>query len=291
MAAARARGTVGGRRAGCASSSLLARRTCARRSACRPAALPGRARTLPDGARPRTHRAARPRDRPARDLRARARRRPHAAARVVASPGAATHTSHAPFTGGPIAAVPLSTPDDVARAADPRALGAAAVGRPPAARAHRGALPLHDLVLERQSDVLDLIQLETGKARVSAFEEVCDIAHVARHYALGPAATSRRVGCPGIMPGLTRARVLRHPVGVVGIIAPWNFPLTLTLGDVLPALVAGNAVILRPGPADGAHVAVGRRAARGGRAARRGAAGRRRGRRRSVRRSSSTWTT
>ena len=38
-------------------------------------------------------------------------------ARVVAQPGAATHTSHAPFTGGPIAAVPLSTPDDVARAA------------------------------------------------------------------------------------------------------------------------------------------------------------------------------
>ena len=42
--------------------------------------------------------------------------------------------------------------------------------------------------------------------------------------------------------------MLRHPVGVVGIIAPWNFPLTLTLGDVLPALVAGNAVILRPDP-------------------------------------------
>jgi succinate-semialdehyde dehydrogenase/glutarate-semialdehyde dehydrogenase len=107
---------------------------------------------------------------------------------------------------------------------------------------------VHDLVLERQSDVLDLIQLESGKARVSAFEEVCDIANVSRHYALRAARYLAPRRAPGIIPGLTTVRVLRHPVGVVGIVAPWNFPLTLTLGDVLPALVAGNAVILRPDP-------------------------------------------
>jgi succinate-semialdehyde dehydrogenase/glutarate-semialdehyde dehydrogenase len=168
--------------------------------------------------------------------------------RVVCSPGAATHTSYAPFTGGPIAAVPLSTPEDVARAAT----HARAAQRLWAARPLRERTAVlsrvHDLVLERQSDVLDLIQLETGKARVSAFEEVCDIALVARHYAAraGRYLAPRRV--PGLIPGLTSTRVLRHPVGVVGIIAPWNFPLTLTLGDVLPALVAGNAVILRPDP-------------------------------------------
>ncbi|MDM7831955.1 succinic semialdehyde dehydrogenase [Cellulomonas edaphi] len=169
-------------------------------------------------------------------------------ARVVASPGAATHTSLAPFTGAPIAAIPLSTPDDVARAAR----AARAAQRLWAARPLRERTAvlsrLHDLMLERQSDVLDLIQLENGKARVSAFEEICDIALVARHYAararryLAP----RRVG--GLVPALTSVQVLRHPVGVVGIIAPWNFPLTLTIGDVLPALVAGNAVILRPDP-------------------------------------------
>ncbi|GIG19426.1 succinic semialdehyde dehydrogenase [Cellulomonas chitinilytica] len=168
--------------------------------------------------------------------------------RVVASPGAATHTSHAPFTGGPIAAVPLSTPDDVARAAR----RARAAQRLWAARPLRDRIAVlsrvHDLVLERQGEVLDLIQLEAGKARVSAFEEVCDIAIVARHYAAraGRYLAPRRV--PGLIPGLTTTKVLRHPVGVVGIVAPWNFPLTLTLGDVLPALVAGNAVLLRPDP-------------------------------------------
>ena len=169
-------------------------------------------------------------------------------ARVVASPGAATHTSLAPFTGAPIAAVPLSTPDDVARAA--RAARAAQklwAARPVRERA-AVLSRFHDLVLERQSDALDLIQLENGKARVSAFEEICDVALVARHYAAraGRYLAPRRA--PGIVPVLTSVRVLRHPVGVVGIVAPWNFPLTLTIGDALPALVAGNAVILRPDP-------------------------------------------
>lgn len=168
--------------------------------------------------------------------------------RVAASPGAATHTSYAPYTGAPIAAVPLSTPDDVARAAR----AARAAGRLWAARPLRERTAVlsavHDLVLSRQSDVLDLIQLETGKARVAAFEEVADIAIIARHLALRAGRYLRPRRVSGLVPGLTSTRVLRHPVGVVGIIAPWNFPLTLTLGDVLPALVAGNAVILRPDP-------------------------------------------
>lgn len=169
-------------------------------------------------------------------------------ARVVAGPGAATHTPHAPFTGGPIAAVPLSTPDDVARAAR-AARAAQRLWAATPLRTRTAVLSrVHDLVLERQSDVLDLIQLETGKARVAAFEEVCDIALVARHYAARAGRYLRTRRVPGLVPGLTSVRVLRHPVGVVGIVAPWNFPLTLTLGDVLPALVAGNAVILRPDP-------------------------------------------
>jgi succinate-semialdehyde dehydrogenase/glutarate-semialdehyde dehydrogenase len=169
-------------------------------------------------------------------------------ARVVTSPGHATRTSHAPFTGGPIAAVPLSTPDDVERAVLlARRAQHQWAATPLRARA-AVLLRLHDLVLEHQSDVLDLIQLENGKARAAAFEEVVDIAMVARHYAFRARAylAQRRSG--GVLPGLTSTRVLRHPLGVVGIVAPWNFPLTLSLGDALPALVAGNAVVLRPDP-------------------------------------------
>jgi len=168
--------------------------------------------------------------------------------RIVVSPGHATRTSYAPFTGAPIAAVPTSTPDDVARAV--RA-GRAAQRRWADTPVRERAAVLgrvHDLLLERQSDVLDLVQLETGKSRAHAFEELVDVANVARHYAVRARAylAPRRV--PGLVPGLTSVRVLRHPIGVVGIVAPWNVPLTMALGDALPALVAGDAVVLRPDP-------------------------------------------
>ena len=38
----------------------------------------------------------------------------------------------------------------------------------------------------------------------------------------------------------------RVPHGVVGVISPWNYPLTFALSDLLPAVVAGNAVVLKP---------------------------------------------
>ncbi|MFL6099857.1 MAG: succinic semialdehyde dehydrogenase [Actinomycetales bacterium] len=168
------------------------------------------------------------------------------AARVVAAPDAPTHTAMAPFTGAPVAVLPLSSRADVetavrrARAAQP---DWAAV---PLADKARIMLRFHDLVLDRQSELLDLIQIECGKARFHAFEEVADVALVARHYARRTAGYLRPHRRGGLFPLLTQARELRHPKGVVGIVAPWNYPLTLAISDALPALMAGNAVVLRP---------------------------------------------
>jgi len=58
----------------------------------------------------------------------------------------------------------------------------------------------------------------------------------------GVLADERRAG---VAPGMTTATVT-YPVGVVGVISPWNYPLTLSMADALPALVAGNAVVLKP---------------------------------------------
>jgi acyl-CoA reductase-like NAD-dependent aldehyde dehydrogenase len=49
-----------------------------------------------------------------------------------------------------------------------------------------------------------------------------------------------------VVPGLTRVEVNRVPKGVVGIISPWNYPFTLAMCDGLPALLAGNAVVIKP---------------------------------------------
>lgn len=103
-----------------------------------------------------------------------------------------------------------------------------------------------DLVEANQDRLLDIIQLENGKSRASAAEEVADIvlwsSYIARH---GPSALRdrRRRGAFSI---LTRTTERPVPKGVVGLITPWNFPFMLPVADALPALLAGNAVVVKP---------------------------------------------
>ncbi|GAA3746148.1 succinic semialdehyde dehydrogenase [Micromonospora maritima] len=158
-------------------------------------------------------------------------------------------TPTSPLTGRPTVAVPSSGPADVAAAfADAAGAQRAWAVRPTARRADV-LLRLHDLVLDRQAEGLDLIQLESGKARRHAVEEILDVAINARHYARRAARLLRPRRRSGALPMLTRTRELRYPVGVVGIVSPWNYPLSLAAAEVLPALMAGNAVVHRPDPA------------------------------------------
>ena len=107
-------------------------------------------------------------------------------------------------------------------------------------------LRFHDLLLDRQEEILDLLQLETGKARKHAFEEVADAAIVARHYAFAGEELLEPKRRRGALPGITTAWEYRHAKGVVGLIAPWNYPLSLSVSDAIPALLAGNAVVVKP---------------------------------------------
>src|SRR5690606_39569599 len=100
--------------------------------------------------------------------------------------------------------------------------------------------------LPRRPDCPGLARLEPAQPRRSAFEAVADAAILPRHYAQrGPRYLADR-RAPGMLPVLTGTRVHRRPVGVVGVIAPWNYPLTLAFAEAVPALVAGNAVVLKP---------------------------------------------
>ncbi|MFE1234284.1 succinic semialdehyde dehydrogenase [Streptomyces sp. NPDC058745] len=160
--------------------------------------------------------------------------------------GSGRTANHTPFTGERLAELPESTPEDVAEAfARARTAQTAWAATPVKARA-AVLLRFHDLVLERQAEVLDLIQLETGKARLHAHEEVQAVAVAARHYGRKAPAYLRPKHHTGVVPTLTKVTELRQPRGVVGQIAPWNYPLELSVGDALPAFVAGNAVVMKP---------------------------------------------
>ena len=102
------------------------------------------------------------------------------------------------------------------------------------------------MVLRRQVEILDTIQRETLKNRLSAFEEVVDAAQVAHFYGRRAPRFLAPRRHRGAIPVLTKTVEHHRPVGVVGVITPWNYPFTLPVSDVVPALLAGNGVVLVP---------------------------------------------
>lgn len=170
------------------------------------------------------------------------------ARRVVAGPRPPQHTTHTPMTGAPLATLPHSTTADVAVAVDAARAAQRSWARTPMELRERIFLRYHDIVLDRQVQLLDIIQLESGKTRRQAFEEVADVALVARHYARTAASTLRPRRRGGLFPVLTQTVEHHHPRGVVGIVSPWNYPLSLAITDAIPAIMAGNTVVLRPDP-------------------------------------------
>ncbi|WP_129307333.1 succinic semialdehyde dehydrogenase [Streptomyces sp. L2] len=160
--------------------------------------------------------------------------------------GSGRTASHTPFTGEKLADLPESTPEDVQRAFEAARAAQSVWAKTPVRQRAAVLLRFHDLLLERQAEVLDLVQLETGKARLHAHEEVQAVAVAARHYGRRAAAYLRPKRHTGAIPTLTKVTELRHPRGVVGQIAPWNYPLELSVGDALPAFVSGNAVVMKP---------------------------------------------
>ncbi|WP_411120863.1 succinic semialdehyde dehydrogenase [Streptomyces sp. x-19] len=165
--------------------------------------------------------------------------------RCVVAGGGRT-ANHTPFTGEKLADLPESNPEDVATAFERARAAQERWAKVPVRQRAAVLLRFHDLVLRRQAEVLDLIQLETGKARLHAHEEVQAVAVAARHYGRKAPAYLRPKGHTGVVPTLTKVTELRQPRGVVGQIAPWNYPFELTVGDALPAFVAGNAVVMKP---------------------------------------------
>lgn len=150
------------------------------------------------------------------------------------------YQAHAPFTGEELFRFPVATAHDVERAVEYARVG---VGQ-----GNRAAilLRLHDLVQDNEELILDLIQAENGKSRAHAYDELMDLYNCARFYAVNIRKAFGTERHPGALPVLTKTRTQHYPLGVVGLISPWNYPLSLGVGDVLAALSAGNAVVHKP---------------------------------------------
>jgi succinate-semialdehyde dehydrogenase/glutarate-semialdehyde dehydrogenase len=150
------------------------------------------------------------------------------------------------FTGKPMTTIPVGTAADVevafakARAAQKDWASRPVADRIAVARRYR------DLVIKNREFLMDMLQAEAGKARWAAQEEMIDLIANANYYVRAAAGLLKTHSVQGLLPVVGRATVGYQPKGVVGVISPWNYPMTLTASDSVPALIAGNAVVLKP---------------------------------------------
>jgi acyl-CoA reductase-like NAD-dependent aldehyde dehydrogenase len=154
-----------------------------------------------------------------------------------------------PATGEIVRTVPIVRPEDVAGVvARAREVQPAweALGFEGRAKVLRRA---QKWLLDNSDRVIDTIVSETGKTYEDA--QLAEISYCASAFGFWAkkapeylADEKVRSSSPFVM---GRKLVIRYePVGVVGIIGPWNYPLSNSFGDAIPALAAGNAVVLKP---------------------------------------------
>ena len=152
-----------------------------------------------------------------------------------------------PFTEDVLHQVAAGGPADVDRAV------AAARAALPAWRATGGAergrflQAIADGVRARQQELARLSSLNNGKPLAEALVDMQDVVAAFSYYAGLAADLDRRQNSRVAVPGPGYRAALRlEPVGVAGLIVPWNFPLVTTSWKVAPALAAGCTVVLKP---------------------------------------------
>ncbi|GAA4709017.1 succinic semialdehyde dehydrogenase [Nocardioides conyzicola] len=166
-------------------------------------------------------------------------------ARVPSSDGGSWKLTEV-YTGELLVELPQSTPADIERAFATARAAQVEWARRPLKKRLEVFKRAHTLFLDNAQITTDLIQAESGKNRRMAIEETCDPPMVMSHYIKRAPKVLAPVKRGGPVPFLTTSTEIRHPKGVVGIIAPWNFPFATGISDSISALMAGNAIVLKP---------------------------------------------
>ncbi len=153
---------------------------------------------------------------------------------------------HVPFSGDRLVYLPVCDADDVVAAVSSARQAQKTWARQPLPKRVQTLVRFAHLAWNRRDVLFDLMQLECGKTRRDGLEEIADVVLTILHYARKAPGILAPKHLRGSIPFLSPTRVERPPIGVVGVISPWNYPLTLAISDAVPALLAGNTVLLKP---------------------------------------------
>lgn len=158
-----------------------------------------------------------------------------------------TIKSWAPATGELLGEVRVSTREDVFAAVARARKAQAAWGVLPVEERCERLLRLRDALVERADEIVDVVSRECGKPRHDCLShEVMVTADLLTYYCKNAARILAGHDIGLHLLKHKKSSIHYAPRGVIGVISPWNFPFVIPMGDVVAALVAGNAVVLKP---------------------------------------------
>jgi len=152
-----------------------------------------------------------------------------------------------PATGVKLADVAVASTEDVRHAVDQARAAQIRAAQKSFAERAEVLYRYRDLLIDHQEKIADLLTGETGKPRGEVYGN--ELFYLYDAIGFWAKNAPRYLKPENIRPHLFKSKKvvsIYAPIGVVGIIGPWNFPLVLTIGDAIPALMAGNAVIVKP---------------------------------------------
>ena len=109
---------------------------------------------------------------------------------------------------------------------------------------HDALLKIGTEILARKAELGDLLAREEGKTLPEAIGEVGRAGQIFQFFA-GECLRLAGESIPSVRPGIG-VEITREPIGVVGMITPWNFPIAIPAWKIAPALAFGNCVVLKP---------------------------------------------
>jgi acyl-CoA reductase-like NAD-dependent aldehyde dehydrogenase len=166
----------------------------------------------------------------------------------VTAVAASTVRSVNPATLDVVWEAPVAAPGDVAAAVAAASVAQRAWRRAPAAERRRRFVALVDVLLEHADEIAATVTAETGKPLVESYSAELFVAAENARW-IGRQAERmlgrERLRTPRLI-AFKRGHVLNEPLGVVGVIAPWNFPIGVPFTQAAAVVGTGNAAVLKP---------------------------------------------
>jgi aldehyde dehydrogenase (NAD+) len=158
--------------------------------------------------------------------------------------GGETFESLSPATGETIGTFPRSGPEDVDRAVEAAQEAYGSWRLVPAPKRGEIVFRFAALVAEHKQELAELMTREMGKVLAEAGGDVQEAIDMS-YYMAGEGRRLHGQTTPSELPDKFNMSI-RTPIGVVGVITPWNFPIAIPSWKIVPALVCGNTVVFKP---------------------------------------------